>query len=340
MNKKRINRDSLEGIPKIFFTQTEEKRMCNVCFELKTENEFHYLDDLDCIECFEELKCKVVIKKKIKNNRKRKEQVVLSDEVYLQMVIELEDELLKNERSGKIIKQEISDKYNLSISRVESTITRYNERSKNIPKRIYKTGSARWGTLKYHEGVDPREGTYNYKRNVTQKQIAKAEANRKSKAKKNSAKQYKRKKASGEAKEYDKLRNLRNKDRLKYKYENDPIYRLRKKIRGHVRRFAKGYDRESVRLIVGCTYEEFQKYLGVEKETEDLDHIIPLSWGLSKEEMECLSHYSNFQYLDHVENVKKGNRYVNKNNLDIVLKNHNNLDLLNKIIERNLNKIK
>ena len=45
----------------------------------------------------------------------RKRLVVLTDEVYVQMITELEDELLKNERSGKIIKQEIADKYDQSF---------------------------------------------------------------------------------------------------------------------------------------------------------------------------------------------------------------------------------
>lgn len=267
-----------------------------------------------------------------------KKKVTLSDEDYLKMVTELEDELLKNERSGKIIKQEIAEKYNQGFHSVDTIPTRLIKRSQSIPKRIYKTGSG--SRTIYHEGVDPREGTYKYKKNVTPKQIARSEANRKRLAKKHSAAQYKRRKAIGEAQEYDRQWFLKNKDRLKDKYENDPMYRLKKKIRQHVRRFAKGYDRESTRLIVGCTYEEFQKHLGVEGKEDDLDHIIPISWGESREEMECLSHYSNFQYLNRAENIKKGNRFCKQENLDRVLKNHNNLDLLNKIIERNKKKIK
>jgi hypothetical protein len=40
-----------------------------------------------------------------------------------------------------------------------------------------------------------------------------------------------------------------------------------------------------------------------------LDHITPISWANSEEEIYKLNHYSNFQPLWSIDNLSKGNRY-------------------------------
>ena len=87
-------------------------------------------------------------------------------------------------------------------------------------------------------------------------------------------------------------------------------------------------------------FKEFQTYLK-EEYTEDmqLDHIIPISWAINEVEVYTLNHYSNFQIITAKENRTKSDRYCKSENLKKVLDNHNDLTKLNKIIERNSDKI-
>ncbi len=41
-----------------------------------------------------------------------------------------------------------------------------------------------------------------------------------------------------------------------------------------------------------------------------LDHIIPISYAKSKEEVYILNHYTNFQPLWAIDNLSKGNKYI------------------------------
>jgi hypothetical protein len=41
-----------------------------------------------------------------------------------------------------------------------------------------------------------------------------------------------------------------------------------------------------------------------------LDHIIPISWAKSEEEVYKLNHYTNFQPLSAFENLAKNNRFA------------------------------
>ena len=40
-----------------------------------------------------------------------------------------------------------------------------------------------------------------------------------------------------------------------------------------------------------------------------LDHIIPISWAKTEEDVYKLNHYSNFQPLNWLKNIKKSNKY-------------------------------
>lgn len=69
--------------------------------------------------------------------------------------------------------------------------------------------------------------------------------------------------------------------------------------------------------ILGCTIEQFRKYIQ-SKFTEGmtfenygkwhLDHIYPVSLAKDNEELIKLNHYTNFQPLWALENIRKGNR--------------------------------
>lgn len=71
--------------------------------------------------------------------------------------------------------------------------------------------------------------------------------------------------------------------------------------------------------ILGCPIEEFKKFIECKfKEGMNwdnygiwhLDHIIPISYAVNENDLYRLSHFSNFQPMWGIDNLKKGNRYV------------------------------
>ena len=123
--------------------------------------------------------------------------------------------------------------------------------------------------------------------------------------------------------------------------ETDSLFKLKKTTRNAVKRYLEGTKSKRTKEIIGIDYKEFQDYLKVEyTEGMHLDHIIPLSWSINYEEIYTLNHYSNFQIITAEENLTKSDRYCKSENLKKVLDNHNDLTMLNKIIERNSDKIK
>ena len=128
---------------------------------------------------------------------------------------------------------------------------------------------------------------------------------------------------------------------IKAKRKTDSLWRLRIGVRSAVRRYLKDGKSKTTREIIGIDFKEFKDYLEVEyTEGMHLDHIVPLSWANNDEEVYILNHYSNFQIITAEENLDKKDFYCKLENLKKVLDNHNDLTKLNKIIERNSDKIK
>ena len=123
------------------------------------------------------------------------------------------------------------------------------------------------------------------------------------------------------------------------KKQKNPLIKFSNNIRFHMHRYLKGKKNKKSEEILGMTLKEFQQKIGVKKKGVHLDHIIPLSWANTEEEIYCLNHYSNFQLLDAFENRSKSNRYCLRLNLYKVLEKHNNKALLQKILDRNKDKI-
>lgn len=119
----------------------------------------------------------------------------------------------------------------------------------------------------------------------------------------------------------------------------DPLINFSKNIRFHMHRYLKGKKNKKSEEILGITFKEFQQKIGVKKKGYHFDHIVPLSWAETEDEIYCLNHYSNFQLLDAFENRSKSNRYCYKSNVDQVIEKHNNKALLQKILNRNRDKI-
>lgn len=120
---------------------------------------------------------------------------------------------------------------------------------------------------------------------------------------------------------------------------NNPLSKFSNNIRGHIHRYLKGKKNKKSEEILGITFKQFQEKIGVIKKGVHLDHIVPLSWANTEEEIYCLNHYSNFQLLDAFKNRSKSNRYCLRLNLKKVKKEHNNKALLQKILDRNKDKI-
>jgi hypothetical protein len=120
-----------------------------------------------------------------------------------------------------------------------------------------------------------------------------------------------------------------NKDRvneIKRKHEinknaNNEIYKLTRIIRNSIRSSIRSRNfkkRTKTSEILGCSMQEFMVY--IESTFQDgmsfdnygdwhLDHIIPISRAKSYEEAIELNHYTNFQALWKIDNLRKYNKF-------------------------------
>jgi hypothetical protein len=162
--------------------------------------------------------------------------------------------------------------------------------------------------------------------------------------KKDYSKKY-REKNRNELNEYSKEWRIKNKDRMKdqrslhykenkeriiktnYDYcvnrlKSDPLYKLTRGIRALILiSFKNQFTTKSKKTIeiLGCSFEEFKIYL--ESKFDDkmnwenqgtywhMDHITPISSAKTEEDVYRLNHYTNFQPLHWLENLKKSNKY-------------------------------
>ena len=109
-------------------------------------------------------------------------------------------------------------------------------------------------------------------------------------------------------------------DKLRERRRNDPFRRLRDAIRGSIRAYlgSKKTRRGSTFEIVGCTPDFLRGHL--EKQFKPgmtwenygshwhVDHRIPLASGNSPEEIKGLSHWTNLQPLEALENIIKSDK--------------------------------
>lgn len=119
--------------------------------------------------------------------------------------------------------------------------------------------------------------------------------------------------------EINKKKSLRDKNRM----ISDPLFKLSHNIRTLIRKsFKNKFTKKSKKTveILGCSFEEFKSHL--ESKFDDkmnwdnqgsywhLDHIIPVSSANNKEELYRLNHYTNFQPLFWLDNLKKSNNLL------------------------------
>jgi hypothetical protein len=112
-----------------------------------------------------------------------------------------------------------------------------------------------------------------------------------------------------------------NYEYCKNKIKIDSLYKLTRGIRALILiSFKNQFTTKSKKTIeiLGCTFEEFKLHL--ESKFDDkmnwenqgtywhFDHIIPISSAKTEEEVYKLNHYTNFQPLNWLENIKKSNK--------------------------------
>jgi hypothetical protein len=119
----------------------------------------------------------------------------------------------------------------------------------------------------------------------------------------------------------DKIESYRNEWRNN-KLKTDSLFKLTYYTRSLIRKTFKrnGYSKKSKAYeILGCTFDEFKLHL--EKQFKEgmnwsnqgewhLDHIYPVSLAKDEKELIRLNHYTNFQPLWAIDNIKKSNKII------------------------------
>jgi hypothetical protein len=110
----------------------------------------------------------------------------------------------------------------------------------------------------------------------------------------------------------------------------DALYKLRCSISSLISTSIKkqGYTKKSrTHQIIGCSYEEFKKHLerqftiGMTWENYGkwhLDHIYPVSLAKDEDDLMKLNHYTNFQPLWALENIKKRNKVIANTQIKLI----------------------
>jgi hypothetical protein len=129
-----------------------------------------------------------------------------------------------------------------------------------------------------------------------------------------------REKARAWGRKYGKVHRAKLMDKLRDKRRSDPMFRLKDAIRGSIRAYlgSRKTRRGSTFEIVGCTPDFLREHLerqfksGMTWENYGshwhVDHRIPLASGRSPEEIKGLSHWTNLQPLEALENLIKSDK--------------------------------
>jgi len=124
--------------------------------------------------------------------------------------------------------------------------------------------------------------------------------------------------------EYRKINRKRTSEKMKIRYHNDDIFRIKTNIRNRMRLFLKKHHMVKLSKtfeIVGCSPEELKEHL--EKQFIEgmlwenygfygwhIDHKIPLDYGKTEDEIYKLCHYTNLQPLWANKNLQKSNKLI------------------------------
>jgi len=163
----------------------------------------------------------------------------------------------------------------------------------------------------------------------------------KSKRQKNQRKYYLKNK--DKIKAYQKEYNKKNKDKILARQRNynkkrrikDVIFKLQEDVRSRVRSALKGSKSKRTQEIIGCSWEQLYLHLNLDNfENPSHDHIIPLSWAETEEELYALARWENLQGMEWDENFKKKHFFCDKNKAENVIKIHPNPNIIRTILSR------
>ncbi len=123
-------------------------------------------------------------------------------------------------------------------------------------------------------------------------------------------------------KKYYQSNKQRINEQVRVRRSEDPLLSLIHRIRcliGHSLRKNRYTKKSRTYEILGCSYEEFMVHIesqfaeGMSWENRDkwhIDHRVPVSWGITEEEVIALNHYSNLKPMWAIENTSKKNRFA------------------------------
>lgn len=126
------------------------------------------------------------------------------------------------------------------------------------------------------------------------------------------------------------IRNQYNREYQKNRRLNDNLFRLKCNIITSIGKSFRrnGYSKKTKTFqILGCTYKEFKYHLekqftkGMSWDNQGewhLDHIYPVSLAKDEEELIRLNHYTNFQPLWAIDNLKKSNKIIDNTQLKLI----------------------
>jgi hypothetical protein len=136
-------------------------------------------------------------------------------------------------------------------------------------------------------------------------------------------KQAKKKREQERKRMQDPIQRAKRREYLRQYEKNrkatDKVYDMKKRVRRQILTTLarKGYTKKSRSYeILGTDYDSFIKYIEDQfvegmswdnRKIWDLDHIIPISFAQTEEDIIKLNHYTNFRPLWSIENMKRGN---------------------------------
>ena len=205
-----------------------------------------------------------------------------------------EEEKRKRLERGKLSRSEYLKKYNINNKeRILDYTKKYRESNSDKIKEYHKNN-------KYKRKIRDeknKETLNNYKRIWYQ--------NNKDKAKK-----------------YNESNKEKRNCQLTNRRKIDYLFKLKCTIKSLIFSSIKknGYSKKTKTYqILGCSFEEFKQHLerqftkGMTWENQGkwhMDHIYPVSLAKDEEEIIRLNHYTNFQPLWAIDNIKKGNKII------------------------------
>lgn len=234
-----------------------------------------------------------------------------------------------------------TEKNEFDFNKDKSTVDKLTRSCKDCQKEYREKNKDR--IRKYNE--DNKESKYEYNKKYRIKNKSEIVSYRKTHRKSNKKRLNEKSKKYREdnrdyIKEYNKEYREKNKDKFKEYYLNnkdkilsnqkiyeknkrktDPLFKFIKNIRVSISNSIRknGYTRKSkTHEILGCSFEDFKIFIESKFSDEmtwenygewHIDHIEPISWAKSEEEILKLNHYTNLQPMWGNINQSKGNRY-------------------------------